>query len=112
MGSLVSNLLDLARIDSGRLQLRRRPTLADEVLVQTYERPPDAADARRWIREVRSIWHRLARSDRPAPPPISSARRRSPTTSVSQRAPIRGERSRSAWLSMPISQQSKPVSLQ
>jgi signal transduction histidine kinase len=38
MGSLVSNLLDLARIDSGRLQLRRRPILADEVIVQTYER--------------------------------------------------------------------------
>ena len=38
MGSLVSDLLDLARQDSGRLQLRRRPILADEALVQTYER--------------------------------------------------------------------------
>ncbi len=38
MGSLVSNLLDLARQDSGRLQLRRRPILADEAIVQAYER--------------------------------------------------------------------------
>ncbi|MCP9877718.1 sensor histidine kinase KdpD [Cyanobium sp. A2C-AMD] len=38
MGSLVSDLLDLARQDSGRLQLRRRPILADEALVQVYER--------------------------------------------------------------------------
>ncbi|WP_255024501.1 sensor histidine kinase KdpD [Cyanobium sp. T1G-Tous] len=38
MGGLVSNLLDLARQDSGRLQLRRRPILADEALVQAYER--------------------------------------------------------------------------
>ena len=38
MGSLVSDLLDLARQDSGRLQLRRRPILADEALVQAYER--------------------------------------------------------------------------
>jgi signal transduction histidine kinase len=38
MGGLVSDLLDLARQDSGRLQLQRRPILADEALVQTYER--------------------------------------------------------------------------
>ncbi|MBD2422750.1 HAMP domain-containing sensor histidine kinase [Cyanobium sp. FACHB-13342] len=38
MGNLVSDLLDLARQDSGRLVLRRRPILADEVLVQAYER--------------------------------------------------------------------------
>ena len=38
MGSLVSDLLDLARQDSGRLQLRRRSILADEALVQAYER--------------------------------------------------------------------------
>ena len=38
MGGLVSDLLDLARQDSGRLQLRRRPILADEALVQAYER--------------------------------------------------------------------------
>ncbi|CAK6696125.1 Adaptive-response sensory-kinase SasA [Cyanobium usitatum str. Tous] len=38
MGSLVSDLLDLARQDSGRLQLRRLPILADEALVQAYER--------------------------------------------------------------------------
>jgi two-component system, OmpR family, sensor kinase len=38
MGSLVSNLLDLARQDSGRLQLRRQPILADEAIVQAYER--------------------------------------------------------------------------
>ncbi|MCP9806433.1 HAMP domain-containing histidine kinase [Cyanobium sp. T1B-Tous] len=38
MGTLVSDLLDLARQDSGRLVLRRRPILADEALVQAYER--------------------------------------------------------------------------
>jgi two-component system, OmpR family, sensor kinase len=38
MGSLVSDLLDLARQDSGRLQLRRLPIVADEALVQAYER--------------------------------------------------------------------------
>ena len=38
MGSLVTDLLDLARQDSGRLVLRRRPILADEALLQAYER--------------------------------------------------------------------------
>ena len=38
MGNLVSDLLDLARQDSGRLQLRRLPIVADEALVQAYER--------------------------------------------------------------------------
>jgi signal transduction histidine kinase len=38
MGTLVSDLLDLARQDSGRLVLRRRPIMADEALVQAYER--------------------------------------------------------------------------
>jgi signal transduction histidine kinase len=38
MGTLVSDLLDLARQDSGRLVLRRRPIVADEALVQAYER--------------------------------------------------------------------------
>ena len=38
MGNLVSDLLDLARQDSGCLQLRCRPILADEALVQAYER--------------------------------------------------------------------------
>ena len=38
MASLVSDLLDLARQDSGRLQLRQLPIVVDEVLVQAYER--------------------------------------------------------------------------
>ena len=38
MASLVSDLLDLARQDSGRLQLRQLPIVVDEALVQTYER--------------------------------------------------------------------------
>ena len=38
MGSLVSDLLDLARQDSGRLVLRRRPILADDALLAAYER--------------------------------------------------------------------------
>ncbi len=38
MGGLVSDLLDLARQDSGRLVLRRRPILADEALLEAYER--------------------------------------------------------------------------
>ncbi|MEX0588112.1 MAG: HAMP domain-containing sensor histidine kinase, partial [Cyanobium sp.] len=38
MGSLVSDLLDLARQDSGRLVLRRRPIVADDALLQAYER--------------------------------------------------------------------------
>ena len=38
MASLVSDLLDLARQDSGRLQLRRLPIVVDEAMVQAYER--------------------------------------------------------------------------
>jgi two-component system, OmpR family, sensor kinase len=38
MASLVSDLLDLARQDSGRLSLRRRPIVADDALLALYER--------------------------------------------------------------------------
>ncbi len=44
MGSLVSDLLDLARRDSGRLVLRRRPIVGDDALLELYERmAPKAA---------------------------------------------------------------------
>ncbi len=44
MGTLVSDLLDLARNDSGRLHLRRQPLVADDVLLALYERmAPQAA---------------------------------------------------------------------
>ena len=38
MGTLVSDLLDLARKDSGRLHLRCRPLHADDVLLELHER--------------------------------------------------------------------------
>jgi two-component system OmpR family sensor kinase len=38
MGTLVSDLLDLARNDSGRLHLRCRPLHADDVLLELHER--------------------------------------------------------------------------
>jgi two-component system OmpR family sensor kinase len=44
MGTLVTDLLDLARNDSGRLHLRRQPLQADDVLLALYERmAPQAA---------------------------------------------------------------------
>lgn len=44
MGTLVSDLLDLARRDSGRLVLRRRPIVGDDALLELYERmAPQAA---------------------------------------------------------------------
>ncbi len=46
MGSLVSDLLDLARQDSGRLELRRRPIQAEEALLETYERLAASSDWR------------------------------------------------------------------
>ena len=46
MGSLMSDLLDLARQDSGRFQLRRLPVVADEALVQAYERLAQSSDWR------------------------------------------------------------------
>jgi signal transduction histidine kinase len=44
MGTLVSDLLDLARNDAGRLHLRIQPLLADDVLLELHERmAPQAA---------------------------------------------------------------------
>jgi signal transduction histidine kinase len=44
MGMLVSDLLDLARYDAGRLHLRIQPLLADDVLLELHERmAPQAA---------------------------------------------------------------------
>jgi signal transduction histidine kinase len=44
MGTLVSDLLDLARNDAGRLHLRCQPLLADDVLLELHERlAPQAA---------------------------------------------------------------------
>jgi two-component system OmpR family sensor kinase len=44
MGTLITDLLDLARNDSGRLHLRRQPLQADDVLLELYERmAPQAA---------------------------------------------------------------------
>ena len=48
MGMLVSDLLDLARNDAGRLHLRCQPLLADDVLLELHERlAPQAADPHR-----------------------------------------------------------------
>jgi len=48
MGTLVADLLDLARNDAGRLHLRIQPLLADDVLLELHERlAPQAADPRR-----------------------------------------------------------------
>jgi signal transduction histidine kinase len=38
MGTLVSDLLDLARNDAGRLHLRCQPLLADDVLLEPHKR--------------------------------------------------------------------------
>jgi signal transduction histidine kinase len=44
MGTLVSDLLDLARNDAGRLHLRCQPLLADDVLLEPHKRlAPQAA---------------------------------------------------------------------
>ena len=44
MGTLVADLLDLARNDAGRLHLRIQPLLADDVLLELHERmAPQAA---------------------------------------------------------------------
>ena len=39
MGTLITDLLDLARNDAGRLHLRCQPLLADDVLLELHERP-------------------------------------------------------------------------
>ncbi|SBO43200.1 sensor histidine kinase KdpD [Cyanobium sp. NIES-981] len=62
MGTLVADLLDLARQDSGRLRLRCRPIQADDVLLALHERLALGAAGRL----------RLAGSDasgEPGPPP-------------------------------------------
>ncbi len=46
MGTLVSDLLDLARRDSGRLVLRRRPIVGDDALLELYERMAPQASGR------------------------------------------------------------------
>lgn len=46
MGTLVADLLDLARQDSGRLSLRRQPLQADDVLLALYERMAATAQGR------------------------------------------------------------------
>jgi two-component system OmpR family sensor kinase len=46
MGTLVSDLLDLARNDAGRLHLRCQPLLADDVLLELYERFAPQASGR------------------------------------------------------------------
>ena len=46
MGMLVSDLLDLARNDAGRLHLRCQPLLADDVLLELHERMAPQASGR------------------------------------------------------------------
>jgi signal transduction histidine kinase len=46
MGTLVSDLLDLARNDAGRLHLRCQPLLADDVLLELHERMAPQASGR------------------------------------------------------------------
>ncbi len=46
MGTLVTDLLDLARQDSGRLRLLRQPLIAEDVLLALYERMAANSSAR------------------------------------------------------------------
>lgn len=46
MGAMVSDMLDLARKDAGRLHLRRQAIDAEDVLLETFERLAGRADGR------------------------------------------------------------------
>jgi hypothetical protein len=46
MGAMVSDMLDMARKDAGRLELRRQAIDAEDVLLETFERLAPAADGR------------------------------------------------------------------
>lgn len=46
MGAMVSDMLDLARKDAGRLHLRRQAIDAEDVLLETFERLTGRADGR------------------------------------------------------------------
>jgi signal transduction histidine kinase len=46
MGAMVSDMLDLARMDAGRLELRRQPIDVENILLETFERLAGGADGR------------------------------------------------------------------
>jgi two-component system, OmpR family, sensor kinase len=63
MGTLVSDLLDLARNDSGRLHLRCRPLHADDVLLELHERLAASAGGRLQLQLAASPEPPVARAD-------------------------------------------------
>ncbi len=46
MGAMVSDMLDLARKDAGRLELRRQPIDVEDILLEAFERLAGGADGR------------------------------------------------------------------
>ena len=63
MGTLVSDLLDLARNDSGRLHLRCRPLHADDVLLELHERLAAQAGGRLQLQLAATPEPPVARAD-------------------------------------------------
>jgi signal transduction histidine kinase len=63
MGTLVSDLLDLARNDSGRLHLRCRPLHADDVLLELHERLAAQAAGRLQLQLAATPEPPVARAD-------------------------------------------------
>jgi signal transduction histidine kinase len=63
MGPLVSDLLDLARNDAGRLHLRCRPLHADDVLLELHERLAASAGGRLQLQLAASPEPPVARAD-------------------------------------------------
>jgi signal transduction histidine kinase len=63
MGTLVSDLLDLARNDAGRLHLRCRPLHADDVLLELHERLAASAGGRLQLQLAASPEPPVARAD-------------------------------------------------
>jgi signal transduction histidine kinase len=73
MGMLVSDLLDLARNDAGRLHLRCQPLLADDVLLELHERlAPQAAGRLRLQASAALVDNALLCSDGPVTPAAST----------------------------------------
>ncbi|MFY8150383.1 MAG: sensor histidine kinase [Prochlorococcaceae cyanobacterium] len=63
MGALVSDLLDLARRDAGRLQVQRQPLSVEDVLLEAFERLQQQAQGRLHLSEPAADSLPLAQGD-------------------------------------------------
>ncbi len=63
MGLLVSDLLDLARRDAGRLQVRQQPLSVEDVLLEAFERLQQPSSGRLRLREPEADPLPLAQGD-------------------------------------------------